>query len=240
MEETNSDDEQVIDEEEQGVVQGDRLQSQMAAVMKAFRAQRLGVGTFIRAWIEQNKNHQTRIRKLVSQDPVLREAFGIECDTTTGGQFEALVTQELGNLSSQPFFNQFQEEDRAENIGYAGAHNKLEEVAPIWCGFLMRVLQNSRAHRESYPERKDLTLIQQKAYLVTSVICRARARKNSNYLAKTLGLYLISSGVKRRVIEVLAGLGICDTYKHLYGLYERIAKKGEASRHSKTNTLRLN
>ena len=51
---------------------------------------------------------------------------------------------------------------------------------------------------------------------------------------------MVSSGVKCRVIEVLAGLGICDTYKYLYGLYERIANKGEAIRLSKNNTLRLN
>jgi hypothetical protein len=251
IEETNSNDDQVIEEEEQEVVRSlggvsSRLQYKMAAVMEELRTQRMGVGTFIRAWIEQDDIMRTRrmrlIRKLVSQDPVLREAFGIDDDTLTGGPFEDLVTHELDGLTSQPFFNQFQEEDRVESIRYAGAHEKLESSAPTWCGFLMRILQNARAHRESYAERKDLTLIQQKAYLLTSVICRARARKNSNYLAKTLGLYMVSSGVKRRVIEVLAGLGICDTYKYLYGLYERIANKGEAStsRLSKNDTLRLN
>ena len=147
--------------------------------------------------------------------------------------FQALVTRELNGLISQPFFNQFREEDRAEDIRYEGAYKELERSAPIWCGFLMQVLQHSRTHRSSYPQRKDLAPIQQKAYLITSVICRARATKTSNYLTRTLGLYLVSSGVKRRVIEVLAGLGICDSYPQLNELYERIAAKGEVSRLSR-------
>jgi hypothetical protein len=35
--------------------------------------------------------------------------------------------------------------------------------------------KTSDAHRESYAQRKDLTSIRQKAYLITSVICRACA-----------------------------------------------------------------
>jgi hypothetical protein len=238
VEEGSSNGEQVIEEEEQEVVRGiqdvsGRLQVQMEAVMKELRAQRMGVGTFIRAWVEQDDTRRTRrirlLRRLASQDPILREAFGIdEMNTNPSGTFEAHVTRELDGLISQPFFNQFREEGRAEDIRFAGAYKKLERSAPIWCGFLMRVLQHSRAHRASYARRKDLTPIQQKAYLVTSVICRARATKTSNYLARTLGLYMVSSGVKRRVIEVLAGLGICDSYKQLNELYERIADKGEA------------
>ena len=185
VEECSSNGEQVIEEEEQEVVRGiqdvsGRLQVQMEAVMKELRAQRMGVGTFIRAWVEQDDTRRTRrirlLRRLVSQDPILREVFGIdEMNTNPSGTFEAHVTRELDGLISQPFFNQFREEGRAEDIRFAGAYKKLERSAPIWCGFLMRVLQHSRAHRASYARRKDLTPIQQKAYLVTSVICRARA-----------------------------------------------------------------
>ena len=41
---------------------------------------------------------------------------------------------------------------------------------------------------------------------------------------------MVSSSVKRRVGQVLAGLGICDSYPQLNELYERIAVKGEVSR----------
>jgi hypothetical protein len=228
---------QVIEEEELEVVRGirgvsDRLQDKMATVMKELRTQRMGVGTFIRAWVEQDDTQRTRriglLRKLAPHDPILSEVFGPE-EGNTNGTFESDVIRELNGLTDRPFFNQFKEEDRPEDIQYAGAYMELESSAPIWCGFLMRVLQHSRAHQASYYQRKDLAPVQQKAYLITSVICKARATNTSNYLAKTLGLYMISSGVKRRVINVLSGLGICDSYRPLNELYDRIADKGEES-----------
>jgi hypothetical protein len=240
--------EHVIEEEELEVIQSTQnvpgLQEKMVAIMKELRVRRMGVGTFIRAWVEQEDSQRTRriglLRKLASQDPVLREVFGHD-DINTDGTFEALVTQELDSLVDQPFFNRFKEEDRPEDIRYTGAYEELERSAPTWHGFLMRVLQHPRAHRPSYPQRKELAPIQQKAYLITSVICRARAAKTSNYLAKTLGLYLVSSGVKRRVIEVLSGLGICDSYTQLNKLYDQIADKGEVGRDvpNSDNTLTL-
>ena len=54
----------------------------MAAVMKELRAQRIGIGMFIRAWVEQDDTQRTRrrgiLRKFAPQDTVLREAFGID------------------------------------------------------------------------------------------------------------------------------------------------------------------
>jgi hypothetical protein len=232
--------EQTIEEEELEVVRGirgvsSRLQERMAAVLNELRAQRMGVGTFVRAWVEQDDRKRTRriglLRRLASQDPVLKEVFRPE-EGNANGTFHADVIRELNGLIHRPFFNKFKEEDRPEDVQYAGAYMELERSAPIWCGFLMQILQHSRAHQASYYQRKDLAPIQQKAYLITSVICRARASITSNYLSKTLGLYMISSGVKRRVINVLAGLGICDSYKPLNELYDRIADKGEVSSES--------
>jgi hypothetical protein len=234
IENSSGNSEQTIEEEEleevrdtQGVSY--QLQERMEAVLKELRAQRMGVGTFIRAWVEQDDEQHTRriglLRKLASQDPILSEVFGPEKHNT----FDSDVIRELNGLIDRPFFNQFKEEGRSEDIQYAGAYLELERNAPIWCGFLMQVLQHSRAHQASYYRRKDLAPVQQKAYLITSIICKAQATNTSNYLSKTLGLYMISSGVKKRVINVLAGLGICDSYKPLNELYDRIADKGEVS-----------
>jgi hypothetical protein len=177
----------------------------MATVMKELRAQRMGVGTFIRAWVEQDDTQRTRriglLRKLASHDLILSEVFGPE-EGNTNGTFQSGVIRELNGLTDRPFSNQFKE-DWPEDIQYASVYMELESSAPIWCGFLMRVLQYSRAHQASYYQSKDLAPVQQKAYLITSVICKARATNTSNYQAKTLGLYVISSGIKRRVFLVL-------------------------------------
>ena len=232
--------EQTIEEEELEVVRGirgvsSRLQERMAAVLNELRAQRMGVGTFVRAWVEQDDRKRTRriglLRRLASQDPVLKEVYRPE-EGNAHGTFHADVIRELNGLIHRPFFNKFKEEDRLEDVQYAGAYMELERSAPIWCGFLMQILQHSRAHQASYYQREDLAPTQQKAYLITSVICRARVSITSNYLSKTLGLYMISSGAKPRVINVLAGLGICDSYKPLNELYDRIADKGEVSNES--------
>jgi hypothetical protein len=234
---SNENAEQVTEEEELEVVQGirslsDRLQERMAAVTRELRNQRMGVGTFLRAWVDQDDSQRTRrigmLRKHAFQDPILSEIFRPE-EGNSSETFENDAIRELNGLIDRPFFNRFKEENRPEDIQYAGAYTELERSAPIWCGFLTRALQHSRAHQASYYRRKDLAPIQQKAYFITSIICKARAANTSNYLSKTLGLYMISSGVKRRVINVLSGLGICDSYKSLNELYDRIADKGEVS-----------
>ena len=40
----------------------------------------------------------------------------------------------------------------------------------------------------------------------------SQARNQSNFFATIMDIYLIGSGVKRRVIETLSGLGICHSY----------------------------
>ena len=48
--------------------------------------------------------------------------------------------------------------------------------------------------------------------MITSMICLSQARNQSNFFATIIDIYLIGSGVKRRVIEMLSGLGICHSY----------------------------
>jgi hypothetical protein len=63
--------EQTIEEEELEVVRGirgvsSRLQERMAAVLNELRAQRMGVGTFVRAWVEQDDIKRARCIGLFS------------------------------------------------------------------------------------------------------------------------------------------------------------------------------
>ncbi|XTI94821.1 hypothetical protein V2W45_1253931, partial [Cenococcum geophilum] len=52
-------------------------------------------------------------------------------------------------------------------------------------------------------------------YLITSIIYRSYARSTANFFVKMLGIYLLGSGIKRRVIKVLAGLGFYNSYKYI-------------------------
>jgi hypothetical protein len=50
--------------------------------------------------------------------------------------------------------------------------------------------------------------IQYRSAMIASICCNSRGRKASNYLQNIIGLYLQSSGVKRRVISTIQGCGL--------------------------------
>jgi hypothetical protein len=67
--------------------------------------------------------------------------------------------------------------------------------------------QDARSHRDTFAE------YQGSMVMICSILAHARAPKTSNNLPMLLGLHLHSMGVKRRTIEVLAGLGITLSYR---------------------------
>jgi hypothetical protein len=85
---------------------------------------------------------------------------------------------------------------------------RVQKVAPeLWqlLGALMEP-QDARSHRDTFAE------YQGSIVMICSILAHARAPKTSNNLPMLLGLYLHSMGVKRRTINVLAGLGITSSY----------------------------
>jgi hypothetical protein len=54
--------------------------------------------------------------------------------------------------------------------------------------------------------------VQRVRFIITSMLCFSCAKKQCNFFLLILDIYLLRSGVKRRVIETLAGLGICHRY----------------------------
>lgn len=75
------------------------------------------------------------------------------------------------------------------------------------------LLSNQRAHWASYkhtPQAEQLLV--KRLFMITSMACHSRAKQQSNFLSSVSDVYLLGSGVKRRFIEVLAGLGVCHSY----------------------------
>ena len=122
------------------------------------------------------------------------------------------IHTELDALIGAPWFNNYGGGSTVGELNLDGSWAVMTETAPNWASFLDRAFSNRRAARESYKTKKKGTPQKDVAYFVTSIILRQRARKRSNYLPKMLGMYLHSSGTKRRVINTLSGLGICDSY----------------------------
>jgi len=66
--------------------------------------------------------------------------------------------------------------------------------------------QNASSRRNTFAEYEGNMV------MVCSILAHARAPRLSNNLPMLLGLHLHSMGVKRRTINVLAGLGITSSY----------------------------
>ena len=134
------------------------------------------------------------------------------------------LLKELDTLLGQPFFDKYNHSASIEMLDLSQAFKKIESTAPTWAALLLKLMGNRRQEWDSYKGLKNIQPVQQRAYLITSIICRCRGRDTANYFAKTMSVYLLGSGVKRRVLEVLAGLGVCDGYKYANRLLTEIAQ----------------
>ena len=125
------------------------------------------------------------------------------------------LIQELDTLVGQPYFNKFDHFTSMEKVDFSQVSEKIKSTAPKSTALLEKLMSNQRQGWSSYKGSGNSKIVQQQLYLITSIICRSRARSTANFFAKMLGIYLLGSGVKRQVIEVLAGLGLCDGYKYI-------------------------
>lgn len=89
----------------------------------------------------------------------------------------------------------------------------MEQKAPNLLLFLSQLLQNQRRSRQEIL----LNLPADKAketpiYFIVSCLMRGYAQKQTSFLRKLLGLYLLSNGTHIRVINTLAGESMCGVY----------------------------
>ncbi|KAF1814679.1 hypothetical protein P152DRAFT_448004 [Eremomyces bilateralis CBS 781.70] len=184
-----------------------------------WRIQGLNFKEFIRLWLLSDRSHgqlgrTARIKQFctVLEEQEIRQSIG---DSLAGYYSWQRIFDELDGLSSHQYFNTFDPKTSHEwDIDSDDIRNVIETYAPEWFAFLDLLLRNCRSHEPAKRENLGKGIIGQ-MYMITAVACRSRKRKTSNAFAKNLGLYLISGGTKRRVVETLAGLGLCDTYKHV-------------------------
>ena len=134
---------------------------------------------------------------------------------------------ELDNLICQPYFAQFDYTTDLETLDFELAFRTMQEVAPTWHAVFSRLMSNQRAHRASYDVPPQSDALARQLYAITSIVCHSRAKKRSSFLSSILDVYLIGSGVKRRVIETLSGFGMCHGYHQANRLMGKIAKEAE-------------
>ena len=127
---------------------------------------------------------------------------------------KARPAKELDRLIKEPFFNKFDHKMDFEDMDFSAVDGIIRRVAPSWYRVLWDVMTNARYTWQSYngnSQSHDATL-KRRMFAITSMVCHSRAKQNSNFLSAMVATYLVGSGVKRRVIECLNGLGFCLGY----------------------------
>lgn len=163
--------------------------------------------------VRQRREAMTRALRLLAAKDVCQD---VAVHTQCASELDALIT-------FSPFAK-FTVEFTLESLDYQRGTTRIQEVAPTWYHLLHRLLNNRRSHRPTYSAQDKHNNIAQRIFMVTSMICFFRARQGSNTFSSCLDLYLVGSGVHRRVIETLHGFGICHSYHHANSLMKEVAE----------------
>jgi hypothetical protein len=196
-------------------------QEKLQAIADLLRQYRWTFKDFLRAWVQEVDRYgqvitldhgalstpQQRQKTLAAAIdlPVIQQVLDKPAILAT-------LSAEFSSLIQTRYFGKFKATESIDSIDFTAAFQAVQESAPTWHRILMGLLQNQRSHWPSYSATPQPATLSKRLYMVTSIICHSHARKQSNYLPSVLDMYLLGSGVKRRVIESLSGLGICHSY----------------------------
>ena len=155
------------------------------------------------------------------KDVLLRVAYEIREPQSMAD----VIASELKSLIEHPCFGQFDQKVNLENIDFTRVSRTIKDYAPIWYATILQLISNQRAHRESYGRisKSHTEVLSKRLFAITSMVCFSRAKLQSNFLAGLLGTYLLGSGTKRRAIDSLAGLGVCNSYLKCKKLLDKVA-----------------
>src|SRR5467141_3422926 len=92
-----------------------------------------------------------------------------------------------------------------EEVDLSATLRKIEEYAPNTFYLLKHAAENQRPRGFKDVSHNRITSI-------ASILSVGRARNLGNFLLRSLGLYLYTSGVSRNVLTTLNGLGIVESY----------------------------
>lgn len=206
---------------------------------------------------ELNEKHRWSIKDfiyhLITAEPTKK--YGMKCSTRAKALSDAIyqrpeVVQRLSNVSEdlrtvgnsalikriqtelhavakpEVGLGEFNPEVDIDTLDIPTLADRIRKAAPELWGLLVGLMEQQHASR-----RDTSTEYQGSMVSICSILAHARAPRLSNNLPMLLGLHLHSMGVKRRTINVLAGLGITSSY------WSVNARRGELSDIGKVQRL---
>ena len=131
---------------------------------------------------------------------------------------------ELTALEVTPSFGPYNQLLEFDSLNLSHIHQDIKRLAPRLLSLLQSLTAPIR-QRTDQADRQSESL-EGCFVILFSILCFTRRRNTCSNLPKLFGLYFQFMGVKRRVLQVLAGMGICETYHTINKLNESIAANG--------------
>jgi hypothetical protein len=206
-----------------------RIKQKLKIVFDALRDVRWSISQFLEACVRETDpggraimcdiggtlaQRQAKVAQAIS-NPFIR-ALDVPTVTT--------IREELRALIQTPYYGQFDHISVLERLNFNNAFQTVEAVAPVWHKLLLTLMSNQRVNRKKNYPKPNIERMSRQIFTITSIICSSQASKNSNFFPSLVDIYLVGSGVKRRVIETLSGFGICHSYKTASSALTKIAE----------------
>lgn len=148
------------------------------------------------------------------RDTLLEEAFvGVKS-----------IRKELRSLISSKFFNKYEPRESINiqdliDIDYKVRTRYLQQNR-----MLIGLFKNQRSKQRGFvaPKQKR-NQMRKRIIIVTAIAVHSIAKKEGYQLLKALGIFLVSSSTKRRLIEVLNNFGITSLYRSIQRIIDKNA-----------------
>jgi hypothetical protein len=121
-------------------------------------------------------------------------------------------------------FGQWKAGEDFKDMDLSMAGKELSEHAPLFTNLMTELAFNTRSGGNQGYSRQE-----EEGYLVmlASILLLKSSRDTATRFARMLGLYLQGTGVKRRAIEVLDGLGVTECYRTLDDSKKALSTRSE-------------
>jgi hypothetical protein len=165
------------------------------------------------------------VAEIVSQDNILPS---LEKDSSflplTSGwiNVKSLRNELEKSIQSVPILGTFSHSTELEDFRIEDSYEQIKTQCPALFSMWLSLTKPLRDDSDR-DDKQDMGKFIQWCALLTGTM----APRKSNSLRKTAGLYFHSMGVKRRVLSVLAGLGITDSYQATQRAREEVADQAK-------------
>lgn len=116
----------------------------------------------------------------------------------------------------------FESEKEVDELDIPALTERVQKAAPELWTLLASLMEPPRA-----TSNRDAGTLKGSTVMICSILAYGRTPRKCNNLPMLLGLHLHSMGVKRRTINVLAGLGVTSSYRAINIKQEKLADIGK-------------